>query len=642
MNLTDEEIRNKIRNPENGKLIESAIADELWLNCLCNGSNKDLFLARCKSFFVPELAGNIESSFDIHSKSFLSIKDGTVYSHFNKINYSIEGKSENIEFTDKREKVAYLEYVQNAYLDKKSNWNFFDETILDLVLYNPNARLIADFRDSNSNETLPTIQIAYISQIHDISEDVNGIKYIIVKKTYGKYRGGTEYVEVPPTYTANMSSGVGIQRAYPRDFIPEYNLYYVYDSVKYAIYKSNVNSNDATLESYFEHNFGETPARSVSSYSKDNIDRITKKSPITTSMDDIFNYNFIKNVAKFFHWQNASPISFRINKTCKETNGEAAIPCDGGYFKMPVELDSAGDLGGKRRFRMIRCQACERAAREKMTFGQSIAINHEDLIKNPEMVDLIKKGFSYTEMNTGLMTFNYTMLESFEQKLIDVITGEGFNSEHSKEAFNEKQIILSTDDKQGNLSTFASSIERLQEWADGFIAKTRFFTFQSIRVDFGRTFFFKGKDEIYRTLEMVRKSSGNAFLEYSNIRQAAITENRFMPENMRVFDVFTSILPLQSLTNDQVLSHAQTLVAIGISPNDIKRRIESPQIIALFKLIYEDQYKAKDKSTIAMASDAKRFVDRYFPAMELQEIESDETDPDNANEEPDEETDTNE
>jgi hypothetical protein len=214
------------------------------------------------------------------------------------------------------------------------------------------------------------------------------------------------------------------------------------------------------------------------------------------------------------------------------------------------------------------------------------------------------------------MTFNNDLLEKFEQKLKDVITGEGFNNVHSKESFNERQLHLSTDDKQGNLSTFASSIERLQKWSDGFIAKTRYFTFQSVSVDYGRTFFFKGKEEVYDLLAKVKNSTGNAYLQFVNIRQAAITENRFMPDDMLIYDIFSAVIPLQELTNQEVIANVNNLIMSGFTKKDIYLRLKAVQIMNLFNITQKDAYKSKDKSNYALLNDANKFIDAYFPFVE--------------------------
>jgi hypothetical protein len=607
MVLSDALIRKLIKTPSNKAKLDEARLTELRLNALCNNENKNIILGEYAAMHHPDLYDLIYSRFAMTAVPFLSVDSGTIYGHFSKIFNTLEGKDISYYFEDIEELYDFVGYLQECYLPEKgqkgiASGEFYKEVLMKEALYRPNTKILIDYAEGGNTENLPYVSMVRLNKIHDYAESANGALYLITKENYK---------DNEPT----------LNKTY------DYELYHIYDSEKYAVYKKKGSAID--LVSTTTHSFGYTPVWSVSGYNQDSTDYTIKKSQLVDSLHRIWNYTLVENCYNHYHWQKGSPPSIGITADCDYIEPNFNIRCQGkGYIE--VDLNNPAIRNGLRSdhifftrsgVQSIPCPRCEARKKEKATLGKEISIAYShifprNLPPNEKILEVLKNSLGFIPTNTDYLEFGKKWLISEKAAIVAEICGEGFNQAQSKEAFNKEQLNLSTDDKQSNLSVFASKIEKLQKNVESTIAKGRYMTYQTMTIYYGRGYFLKDSTEYQAELTYLVQNSGDVFSIVQRINEVQKARNSSDYIMQEMGKLVTAVVPFVDLPIEKVLINKAVLVTNTTQDLQFIVRVNAVNWVQEFLMIYRENLFA----TGSLKTLKKRLQDfLYSKAYEIQQ-----------------------
>lgn len=524
MEYSDSAIKKRIKQPKNSRAIAQARAHEDMIAVFSTGKNCANLYEQYAEYFVPELKETILKTFSMHTKPLLSPDSGTIYAHFNKINDTLEGKTVQRNFSDEAAKKEYIHKLDKT-TPKALNFDrFFSKKIFNKVIYKPNSRLIIDFPAEENATNSPELKIAELPDIHDIDEDTEEIHLLILK-------------------SENRSS-------YLKAGEKQKTYFFVFDAKKYQTWEGSVFGKLEKIAEH-KHNFGCCPALSLGANMYLN-NGIIKKSPLSDSIADLYDYNFVVNTTKYYQWQNGLPLHFGIEKDCTATDPETEAPCENGFF-----VSFKKDENGKNTTIRKKCPACERRKKEKMRFGKKIDFKYEDFVQHPQLSQNLQKMFGFVSIDKDTMQFNQELIQQKATKIEQDITGRTFNSNKSKEALNETHVEASLDDKQNNLTTFASRIEGIQEWAENFLGKILFPEhFLNVNVFYGRKFFLKNLSTQYNDYTKLLQSEADEYLIAQKSYELVFREYKHDKLFMKIYNLTNAVIPFRYIPTKELLANA--------------------------------------------------------------------------------------
>lgn len=597
MVLSDNDIRELIKNPKNKSLLNQGIEHENRINALCNGTNSDFILSEYAAMHVEGIKGVIMSKFNMHGQSWLSLGTGTVFTHYQKIFDTADGEEKHYHFSDTNEMIDFFEYLDTVYGNFCNGQNgqkdFYRNLVLSDILYNPNTKYVVDFKE-NQDANSPIILRIPLKKIHDY-EEINGrVVYLITKHFYNE-----KNVEVEQNKA-------------------KYIIYRIYTETDYRVYKQEYSS--LTLISESEHKFSYCPVWSASNYNFSASNYILKKSPISDSIADIYNWTLIKNISKYYNWQKGSPPSTGIIASCKYANVEHenyGSMCTNGFFYVDKnEIDS----NGKKRFTIHTCPDCEKKKKEKFQLGKQTDIFYEDIFhKNgakPELLKVVRDSLGHIETNTKYLEVITSWLANEESRIKGHIIGEGFNQAQSKEAFNKDYINVSTDDKQNNLGSFAAAMEILQSALEIAIAEGRYFSFQGLYINYGREYFLKDSSEIQKEILDLCEKGGDVFLllQKMNTHQKSKRKGDIVMQTLG--EITLAVIPYTDMPIAKVIEQKDKLVTNKLTELQYLIRVNSITFLQKFILLEKNRLFANG----GLRTLYKRFSNfMYSEAQILQE-----------------------
>lgn len=570
MVLSDNDIRSKIAQPLMGVELKAAYHKELRIAALCNGENKSIILHEYAAMFSDEVKPIVHNYFDMLAMPFLAVDSGTVYSHFQKINYTQSGRQISYNFEEESEFIDWLDYLTTIcspdYKNKLEGIHlsdFFGKSVLDTVLYAPNSKILIDIGDNND----PYLQLIYTKHIHDYYETVRGAEYLIV--AINCQENGDKSID------KNFQT--------PADHVD----YYVYDDKYSQVWRSK--NGNVYLVNKYEHNFSKCPVKSVSQYSTSITNLSIKKSPITDSYTDIWNYTLIANIYNHYHWQKGSPPSIGIEKDCDYIDPYTQSPCNN-RGQIIIDLTTSDDLDGigKRGKRILGCPACADRQKKKATLGKEISVKESHVFLkgdeiNAKLLEALRTSLGHIDVNTDYLTFGSQWLPNKQMAIEADIMGRGFTEMLAKsaEGFNTEQLKLSTDGKKSNLDIFANHIENLHKWAINNVCKSRYNSFVSCSVFYGRDYYLKDAAYLQEELKELILNNGNQFLITKKSDELIRSLYRYNQDELDMAEVLNIVIPYQDMPIEKFLQVSTYL------PEDLKqRRIYAGTLLPLFQKTY--------------------------------------------------------
>lgn len=609
MVLNDTYIRKLILEPANGAKLDEARRKELRLNALCNDEYKQVILNEYAAMHHSDLTELIYSRFAMTAVPFLSVDSGTVYGHFSKIFNTLEGKDISYYFDDIAELYDFVGYIQSCYLPNENqkgmpSYEFYKEVAMKEALYRPNSKLVIDFpMNGTDTENRPYVSLVRLGNIHDYSESANGALYLITKQRYKNDL---------PTDTNTF----------------DYEEYRVYDSKAYYVYRRKGTTID--LLSTTPHSFGYTPVFSISGYNQDSKEYTIKKSQLTDSLYRIWNYTLVENCYNHYHWQKGSPPSIGITNDCDYVDPTYNIRCSGNG-RIEVDLNNASiraNLPSTHVFftrtgiQHIPCPRCENRRKEKATLGKEVSVSYKHIFPsgnqppNDKILEVLKNSLGFIPTNTDYLEFGKKWLAAEKAAIIAEICGEGFNQAQSKEAFNKEQLYLSTDDKQSNLAVFASKLERLQKCVESSIAIGRYFTYQTMTINYGRGYFLKDSTEYQQELTYLIEHSGDVFSIVQRINEVQKARNSSDYIMQEMGKLITAVVPFADLPIEKVIINKANLVVNQVQELQFIVRVNAVNWVQEFLMIYRENLFA----TGSLKTLKKRLQDfLYSKAYEIQQ-----------------------
>jgi hypothetical protein len=576
MPFSREDIEKRLKQPKEGAALQRARTHETWLQAFSSPAGKSRLVEAYASFFVEDLHALIRQTFEVHSSPLLAPGTGAVYAHFHKITDTVEGRSVDYYFSRKSDEQDFSRLRKAAYPGQTPE-DFYTRQVLSALLYQPNSRLVIDFPPESGEIAQPRILLVPVEDIHDLQEDATGLSLLILKKAEKKDGHATGN-----------------------------HTYYIYTPQDYQVWEEK--SRQLRRLSVQPHPFGCCPAVSVSQLPMRPGQYVEKKSPISDSMPDLYDYNLLRNMAKFYHWQNGLPLHFGLESShCDAIDSESGTACQGGYFLVPYE-----DESGEAQVRRKACPACERRKKEKMRWGNRIDLKTDHVMGNPEVVQAMYKAFGFVSTDEKLLRFNEEALQRKIEQIENDITGRSIASSHSKEALNEKHVEATLDDKRNNLSAFAAQLEHLQQWTDGFLGRVLFpESFMGCHVFYGRGFFLRSTAAMTEEYTQLAEAGADEFLLNQKAYELVLAQYRHDPLFMKAYELVCAVIPLRHVPTSELLTHATTFQADPKLYRDWLLRMNYARFMEEFMLTGRDHLLGLMQSTPAILDKVKRwFYDR--------------------------------
>lgn len=550
MAITKEKFVELIKAPVS-KSVSMMREHELQIAVFATGQGKSILFDSYKRLFDSGLHSTIDNEFKIHTKKLLAPNTGSVHSHYKKIYESLEGRNNDYNFTDSNNYVDFINYLRKAFLNGLDNISFSKEYLSTDILYNPNTRYYIDF-ENNINSDIPSLNFEASKPIvkrvtcqfiHDVKENDSETEYIIF---FDK-----------------------------DDDKKNPNKFYLIDNEKYAIAERKGSTFSVTE---IKHNFKKTPVTAASNSKMFTDDCFeVKKSVISDSLDDLRDWNLIKNQAKIYFYRNQTPMHYEIGESCNETSDNSTT-CENGFiYKSNPNYDyDLKDSVDNQEFTKMNCPACEREKKRKMLFGKNVKIPAREFFRNEKQVSNIKDLFGFVTTDVEMLRFSEEKLANDLESIETAIIGRANGT--TKEAINEKQVKQNGESKQQTLSSFASNVESKEMFLYDCLGIGRYEnSYLYSDVFLGRQYVFEEK-QLVEEVKALRES--NASLILIKQKESEIIKSRYGYDKdlLSLVEITNAVIPFQDLSLVELLANKDVL-----NKQDFYFRLYSDKLIAYLK-----------------------------------------------------------
>lgn len=553
MAISKEQFVEIIKAPVSKSVLEMR-EHESQIAVFSTGQGKEYLFREYKRLFDVGLHPTIDNEFKIHTKKLLAPNTGSVHSHYKKIYDSLEGRNNDYNFTDSNNYVDFINYLRKAFLNGIDNISFSKEYLSTDILYNPNTRYYIDFENNNNLETpslnfelsKPIVKRVTCDFIHCVKENDSETEYLIF------FEKDKETKQI--------------------------NKYFLIDNEKYATAEKLSGGSYSVTE--IPHNFKKCPVTAASSskmYTKEYFE--VKKSVISDSLDDLRDWNLIKNQAKIYFYRNQTPMHYEIGdgSLCNEASDNGGT-CDNGYImKYNASYDSElRESYTNQEYIRVRCPACEKQKRQKMLFGKNIKIDQRLFFQNSKEVKNIKDLFGFVTTDVEMLRFSEEKLASDLESIETAIIGRANTT--TKEAINEKQVKQNGESKEQTLSSFAENVEQKEMFLYDCLGYGRFEnSYLYSDVFLGRQYVFEEK-QLVEEVRALRES--NASLMLIKQKESEIIKSRYGYDKdlVNLVEVTNAVIPFQDISTNELIANKANL-----DSQDYYFRLYADKLIAYLK-----------------------------------------------------------
>jgi hypothetical protein len=554
MVLSQQDVEQLIKKPNNGTLLREAVQEEKVLKALSTGEYADMLIDDFASLLVEERREKFRSTFGFHTAPILD----KVNTHYKRL-FDAQGRFIESKFSKPEQKQDFLAYLDKCFLADNGKLNgvdaehFFREVGLNSILYEPNTVVYLDLPTSIDTKleqrTTPTVQFVSVSKIYDIVATAKGIEYLII---YNEKR-------VPGSRRKNKQ-------------------YFVIDDQKYMLFEKE--EGGLNLVSEANHNFESCPAMHIATQNRYKSNYSIKQSPIWQSIDDLKAWLLLKNFAKVYAWESGVPAKFEPQRICTE-NHSSGVGCTNGVFIL-----SEG--------RTTPCHTCARKSREKIAWGKNIEIPMDFLSKNG--ADLFFKTFQYADFSTDVMKFHEEDLSKKRGQIEEDLIGE--KASQVKNARNETDVKSDTEDMKRILSDASETIESKWTWISERIAKARDYdSFISYTVFLGRGYLLQNKTQHQQEYNTLVQSGADDFVLNKKLEELIQSDYGYDTKFLELFEMLSAIIPFRHLPLEKVYQQQSVLSLNEHTKRDFYLRIYASNWIQEFLVLNDVQVWGKETST---------------------------------------------
>ena len=408
----------------------------------------------------------------------------------------------NYEFSNPDLSQEFVDYLRNELNDK----HFFKTIGFEQLKYSINSVLVVDIPTEQTGSTPnPYYYFVDVSNIIDIHSDKNGtVEHII--------------------FTIN------------KDTIA------VYDDESYRIYKTDGNQivGDAVVDQL--HGLGYCPASYFWDKNLNANNTIEKKSPLTDVLATLDRYLAFDTFKEYADLYGTFPIISAYEELC---NFEG---CQDGYIKNEYTIWENGVEVIKTN--QVKCQACEN--RVEMGPGTFYEVPAPQSSEDPNLSDPVK----ITTPDTKSLEYVKNKINEYAEKIRSVTIGTTA-SVLDNQSVNEKQVFGSFESRRNVLLIIASSLEKINKFANDTVARLKYGDqFLSSVVFYGDEFFLKSVRDL---MEEYKEAKLNG------------------EPDEEIDQIYRQILETKYKGNDDRIKRAWTLY--NLNPEPHKTVAESKQLL---------------------------------------------------------------
>jgi hypothetical protein len=258
-----------------------------------------------------------------------------------------------------------------------------------------------------------------------------------------------------------------------------------------------------------------------------------------------------------------------------------------------------------------------------MTFGKQINIDYQDLMRKPDIANVLKSAFGYVPSDVDLLEFNERDSDRWMRQIEANIIGKPFNAYESRDSKNEYQVEVETDNQRQTLAVFASELEKAFIWHDSILAYAQYESFESLDIFIGRGFFVTDEIREIQALKELQKNSGDTFLIADKLRDYASTTFQYSKDNQYLHSLFLACIPFIDLPNEIFVKDIDTF--LQISRRDTIIRLNSVNWIS--ELLANQKSKLLDtRSDKLKIKNIKKFFNKKYAEYETEFSSTDEGD----------------
>lgn len=532
--MKEAEIKRLLGKPQNADKLLIAQEDQKLLEQFYSNKHPELIFNTVK----PLLTKNKYNKFrDVHRNH-----PGSIFSkveqHFSRI-YNSHGRITTFDFSGRDEvKALFLEQKKGLF-SGISDEDFFKRESNKIALTQPNSVYIVGSVMGDSGKVSAKVKHIPLSNIHDVSADHAGIRYIII--TFGK---------------------------------KDEERFFVYDDVNFSVWKRSVNGfiiDNEMVPGITPHNSKVCPAIFAYNEPKESQGHILQKSIVTPSVTDMEEYSILKTF--YTHYKHFSAFGTQVKPAtrCGHSDHENNYICEGGILN-PIDPDIPYSFPANSNV----CPNCS----DKNTglWGEThiIPIQQQG---NEVIVSNLSKMHFRIEADKGILEFHKEDIESLRRTILNDIIGEGYGESFKSQAVNSDQIGSNLDSQEAKLDYFKAKVETvweflLQRTADIVDPLSDY----RIEVKLGNKHFLKTIQQLYKELESLYKGTSNSAIIQQKQIEIMLTENRNDAMTMQRFDIVKALKPFSSFPLEYVSKNRGSL---GV--DQIRMFDNFDQVLAIFE-----------------------------------------------------------
>ena len=541
--LDNETIIKLLAKPRNHEIIAKAKLHENELKQFYSNTHPELIFARVQPLLIDVKYDTFLKVYKNYAQPIIN----KIRTHYGKI-FSAYGSSFEFDFNGNVEKAMEFDDLRRTIYNGISDREYWRNIGHTKALIEPQSVFVTATNAEGGIE----IKHFPLKYLHDFEETESGLQYLILKFSPKDEDQGKNNVEY----------------------------YYVYDSVNFYVYIKTNNGFQVFTDPEGNELVGPHGAKRCPCDFASNENMTTKiglkKSRISDSVSDLYDYIFLKILYLIYKQYSAFGTQIKAQVRCEYKNEEKNVICDGHGTLGPIDRAKEFSFPGF----TDQCPRCN-SNKNTGTGGEVIEIPLE-MQGNEQFINNIGNLYQRIDADSGILTFHSEDIDALEQKIYDDALGTGFGEGMRRQAVNDDQVMASMDDMSSNLADYSKSVEQVWEYSldrAGEMFSTEDFVKSHIRL--GRQYFLKSTEVLYQELELLLKSTSNHTLidkkQNEIIMTEARTDDRLLRRNKRL----KAVMPFSNYSPQYILSNREALNKDLLDLYD-----NSSQVLSIFELVY--------------------------------------------------------
>lgn len=527
--LTEEQIRDRVKNPKNREEINKAHQIENELKAFCTRKENQEYIHS----FVKKMV--VKEKYDAFVHEYLNatidIVD-QVRTQYKKV-FNAHERNINFEFSNPAAQTDFIELRKTLYNGESDNSYFEHST--EVALYMPHNLLFV-IPDPNRQGS-PNVIEYNIKRVWDIESTKTGIDFVCFE-----------------------------QKEKDEDIIT----YFGADGEKYF---SITTKGGLEIDSQFVFfdNINECPTYWVWNQSLPESN-ILKKSLLHDSISTLYDYSVTWNGNAMYKRASSYPTEFRAKAQQKEN---AKKPPNKSNSNIPT--NNIEDFLGQHM--PTAAYMDSQAPKNPAKLGATVEL---DILRLPEeKLDQYIKSHFRLESDKDILKFHEENIEKQRKEILAQVCGHGFGQSTTREAINVEQVMMNFDNQEANLDRYRDIIQLSWKSANETAAKIFSSTFEDSVLWLGDEYFLRSVNQLNAEVKEMKTAGYPQPDILEKMYKIRLTQNKHNPHFLKRAQILSELQPLQSFDNDFIKSNGQYLQST--LPRDYSLYINFQIIVSLFE-----------------------------------------------------------